>query len=271
MRIDSELAQVAKVDEAVRALARELGFDEATASHVELAIHEAVVNAVVHGNRGRRELPVEVSLGSDGPDGGVALVATVRDHGGGFDPASLPDPLDARRRLASSGRGILLMRALMDTVEHSPHPQGGTSVRLVKQGGLLDSGTRQGATAADVLILSIEEESMKISTRKSGNVTILDLEGQLTVGSGDQGLRGTVREALSGGARSILVNMEQVTAVDSSGMGELVASYTSTLHHGGKLKLLKLPPKIHELLLITQLISVFQFFADEKEAVDSFS
>lgn len=112
---------------------------------------------------------------------------------------------------------------------------------------------------------------MKISTRKSGNVTILDLEGKLTIGVGDHLLRGTVREALAGGARSILVNMQNVTVVDSSGIGELIASYTSTTQTGGKLKLLKLPPKIHDMLLITQLISVFQFFDDEKEAVDSFS
>ena len=134
MCIDSELAQVARVDEAVRAHAEEMGFDEAVRGEIELAIHEAVVNAVVHGNRGRRELPVEVTLGSDDHGDGIALVATVRDRGDGFDLASLPDPLDARRRLASSGRGILLMRALMDTVEHSTHPLGGTSVRLVKRG-----------------------------------------------------------------------------------------------------------------------------------------
>lgn len=131
--IDSELAQVERVDDAVRALARELGFDAATAEDVELAIHEAVVNAVVHGNRGRRELPVEVTLGGEGHGDGSALVATVRDRGEGFDLASLPDPLEERWRLASSGRGILLMRALMDTVEHQAHPQGGTWVRLVKR------------------------------------------------------------------------------------------------------------------------------------------
>lgn len=129
--IDSELSQVERVDQAVRALAEELGFDASSIEDISLAIHEATVNAVVHGNRRQRELPVEVSL-HRGP-GGDALVATVRDRGDGFDLALRPDPLEEVWRLASSGRGILLMRALMDEVEHSTHPQGGTSVRLIKR------------------------------------------------------------------------------------------------------------------------------------------
>lgn len=80
---------------------------------------------------------------------------------------------------------------------------------------------------------------MKITTRKSGDVTILDLEGKLTIGVGDYPLRDAVRTALSDGVRKILLHLEKVTMVDSTGVGELVSSYTSASHRGSKVKLLK--------------------------------
>lgn len=111
---------------------------------------------------------------------------------------------------------------------------------------------------------------MEINTRQVGDVTILDLKGKVTIGSGDVQLRHAVREASDAGSRNLLLNMAGVATIDSSGIGELVSCYTMTTNRGGKLKLLNLPPKVQDILHITQLITIFEVFDDEKEAVDSF-
>ena len=111
----------------------------------------------------------------------------------------------------------------------------------------------------------------KITSRKSGDVTILDVSGKITIGVGDVALREAVREAQAGGATKILLSLKDTTTIDSSGVGELVSAYTVVTNRGGKLKLAALPPKVHDILVITQLITVFEFYDDEKEAVASFA
>ena len=112
---------------------------------------------------------------------------------------------------------------------------------------------------------------MKISARHREGVTILDVSGKITIGVGDVLLREAVREALDAGAHNILANLANVTTIDSSGIGELVSSYTSVKNKGGKLALLNLPGKVADLLQITQLITVFDIHDDENEAVEALS
>lgn len=111
---------------------------------------------------------------------------------------------------------------------------------------------------------------MKINVRKSGNVALVELGGKITIGAGDIQLRDTIKNVLDGGTHDILVDMKEVTAMDSSGIGELVGCYTTVSNKGGKLKLLHLPPKITDVLTVTQLITVFDVFENEPEAVKSF-
>ena len=111
---------------------------------------------------------------------------------------------------------------------------------------------------------------MKANLRESGNVTIIELKGKITIGSGDIQLRDTITKLLEGGKSNILVNMKEVTAIDSSGIGELVGCYTTVTNKGGKLRLLHLPPKIQDVLTVTQLITVFDVYENETEAVASF-
>ncbi|KPM54330.1 anti-sigma factor antagonist [Frankia sp. R43] len=111
---------------------------------------------------------------------------------------------------------------------------------------------------------------MKIDRREQNGVTILDLGGKIVLGMGAEQLRWAVREEMENGTRNLLLNCASVTTVDSSGIGELVSSYTATQHRGGHLKLLKPPPKFQDLLHITQLITIFEVYDDEKEAVGSF-
>jgi anti-sigma B factor antagonist len=112
---------------------------------------------------------------------------------------------------------------------------------------------------------------IKIDARHREGVTILEPKGKITIGAGDVALREAVHEALSAGAKNILVNLKGVSTIDSSGIGELVSAYTTVSNQGGKLKLSQLPPKVSDILQITQLISVFEVFEEEEEAVASFS
>src|SRR2546423_3816925 len=112
---------------------------------------------------------------------------------------------------------------------------------------------------------------MKATTRTAGNnVTIIKLEGKITIGAGDQQLREVITNAANEGSKNILLDLSGVTTIDSSGIGELVGSYTTVTNRGGKLKLLHLPAKLNDLLHVTQLITVFEVYENEQEAVKSF-
>jgi anti-sigma B factor antagonist len=111
---------------------------------------------------------------------------------------------------------------------------------------------------------------MKTSVREVQGVAILDLKGKITIGAGDVQLRETVNSLAESGKKSILINMNDVTTIDSSGIGELVGCYTSLTNKGGKLKLLHLPPKINDVLTVTQLITVFDVYENEAEALASY-
>ncbi len=112
---------------------------------------------------------------------------------------------------------------------------------------------------------------MKTSVREVRGVSVLDLKGKITIGSGDVQLRETINRLVDEGKKNILINMQDVTTIDSSGIGELVGCYTSVTNKGGKLKLLHLPPKISDVLTVTQLITVFDVFEAESEAVASYA
>ena len=112
---------------------------------------------------------------------------------------------------------------------------------------------------------------MKIETRKVGDVTVLDCSGKITLGEGTMAVRNSVREILKNGGMKIILNLGDVNYIDSSGIGELVSSYTTVTNGGGQLKLLNLTKKIQELLAITKLLTVFGTFDSEQEAVKSFN
>ena len=113
--------------------------------------------------------------------------------------------------------------------------------------------------------------TMKASSRKVDGVTIVDLSGRITLGEGSVVLRDTVKELSTQGDKKILLNLGDVTYIDSSGIGELVSAYTSVRNAGGELKLLNLTKKVHDLLQITKLYTVFDISDDEASAIASFS
>jgi anti-sigma B factor antagonist len=111
---------------------------------------------------------------------------------------------------------------------------------------------------------------MKVSTRQVDGITILDLSGRITLGEGSVQLRDSVRDLLSKGSKHILLNLGDVNYIDSSGIGELVSAYTTVRNQGGELKLLNLTKKVHDLLQITKLYTVFDIKDDEASAIAAF-
>ncbi len=111
---------------------------------------------------------------------------------------------------------------------------------------------------------------MAITTRQSGDVTILAISGKITIGTGSVALRDAVQQALNNGAHHLVLNLRATTTIDSSGVGELVSAYTTASNRGCRLKLCELPMKVSDVLVITQLITVFEVYDSEAEAVESF-
>ncbi len=113
--------------------------------------------------------------------------------------------------------------------------------------------------------------SMKASTRQVDGVTIVDLSGRITLGEGSVILRDTIKDLLGKGQKKILLNLGDVSYIDSSGIGELVSAFTSVRNQGGELKLLHLTKKVHDLLQITKLYTVFDVKDDEATAISAFT
>ena len=112
--------------------------------------------------------------------------------------------------------------------------------------------------------------SLTIASREVEGVSILDLKGRITLGEGSVQIRDAVHEMVAKGQKSILLNLGDVNYVDSSGLGELVAAYTTAKNKGADLKLLNLIKKVHDLLQLTKLYTVFDVYDDENIAIGSF-
>lgn len=112
--------------------------------------------------------------------------------------------------------------------------------------------------------------SAKADVRHSASVAIVDLAGRITLGEGSGLLRSTVKDLVTSGHKNILLNLKGVSYLDSAGLGEMVGSYATVTHQGGQIKLLNVQSKVHDLLQLTKLYTVFAAYADEEEALRSF-
>lgn len=248
LELPSALGSVEVVEQTAEAFAQRAGFDEDVASQVALVCREATVNAVVHGNKYAADKPVSARFELTESD----LCIAIADQGEGFDPEKIADPLAEENLLRTSGRGVFLMRAIMDEVHFRQlHP--GTEITLTKH------RIRGARTNMDTKIRHID------------GVTVLDLGGKITMGEGSGQLRSAIQDALAAGSKKILVNLGNVSYIDSSGLGELVGGYTTVKNAGGELKLLNLSKKVKDLLVITKLLTVFDVSEDESSAIASFS
>jgi anti-sigma B factor antagonist len=113
--------------------------------------------------------------------------------------------------------------------------------------------------------------SVKLITRQVGDVTVIDVAGRITLGEGSSTLRDALRDLVKDSHKNILLNLKEVTYIDSSGIGELVSAFTTITNQGGHLKLLGLTHRVKDLLQITKLYTVFDVHEDEAHAVRSFA
>ena len=112
--------------------------------------------------------------------------------------------------------------------------------------------------------------SVKLNTRQIGDVSVVDVAGRITLGEGSSALRDSVREMVSKGQKKLLLNLGEVSYIDSSGIGELVSAFTTVTNGGGQLKLLNLTKRVKDLLQITKLYTVFDVHDSEVNAIRSF-
>jgi anti-sigma B factor antagonist len=112
--------------------------------------------------------------------------------------------------------------------------------------------------------------SVKLTSRQVGDVTVVDAAGRITLGEGASTFREKIRELVNNNSKKILLNLGDVTYIDSSGIGELVSGFTTVTNSGGQLKLVGLSKRVKDLLQITKLYTVFEVFDDEAAAVRSF-
>lgn len=125
----SRIASIAEATARAVEVAAARGFDEDAIFGIDMAVREAVTNAVIHGNREDESKSVDIKIA----DTSEGLTISVRDCGAGFDPDAVPDPTAAANLMGTSGRGILFMRNFMDAVEWTSHTEGGTIVRMTKR------------------------------------------------------------------------------------------------------------------------------------------
>lgn len=113
--------------------------------------------------------------------------------------------------------------------------------------------------------------SVKLTTRQVGDVTVVDAAGRITLGEGASMFRDKIRDLATGGNKKLLLNLAEISYIDSSGIGELVSGFTTVTNQGGVVKLLNLTKRVQDLLQITKLYTVFEVFDDETKAVRSFA
>jgi anti-sigma B factor antagonist len=137
-------------------------------------------------------------------------------------------------------------------------------------GLFLDAAAAYAAARRERPRRHAEEIYMQIEERIVGDVTILDLKGKMTLGEGDELLKDKINSLIHQGQKNLLLNLEGVPYIDSAGLGEIVRTYTTVSRQGGALKLVNLTKRITDLLSITKLLTVFETFDQEKDAVASF-
>jgi anti-sigma B factor antagonist len=253
LTMESTLATPDLAEAILVPFARAAGYSEAQQEEIALAVRECTVNAVIHGNRCDPHKKVFVAAAVRN----LKLVISIQDEGAGFDVACSPDPTRPENILSEAGRGLFLIKSLMDRV---------TIRRLASPGMKVTMTKDQSQTT----FKEDEKMSLTVASRQVGAVTVLDLNGRLVLGEETARLRETVKGLVAKGQKQILLNVAGVSYIDSSGLGALVSGYTTVAGSQGKLKLLNLTKNAKDLLQITKLLTVFEVYDEEAAAVRSF-
>jgi anti-sigma B factor antagonist len=248
-------------------VAQAAGFGEDDCYRIGMSVREGMINAFHYGNQERpgKKIHLAVDLTPD------KMVIHVLDEGTGFDLSSVPDPLAEENLLSTSGRGIFLMRTFMDEFDVVPGRTGGAEIIMSKKLPSVEppgGSTGRGEEAAKEH--GGQDVELRATYRDAGSVTVVDMGGRITLGEGSALLRRTIRDLLEQKRANILLNLADVDYIDSSGIGELVSGYAAVKKSGGNLKLLQLTKKVHDVLQLTRLFTVFEVYTDERTALRSF-
>ena len=254
LTLESTLESVNLAESFVLQFSEAGGFSEQQRGEIGLAVRESLANAVVHGNCGDpgKKVVLEAYLSDAG------VVIAIQDEGKGFDPDSLPDPRNPENLLRQSGRGVFLMKNCMDEVIMHRLASSGMEVRMIKR-------------LSNTALQEHSKVSIKASSRQVDSVTIVDLSGRITLGEATSILRELLQDLAGKGQKKIMLNLADVNYIGSSGLGGLISGYTSLTNQGGQMKLVHLTKKVHDLLQITKLSTVFEVFSDEATAIKSFN
>jgi len=254
LTLESTLESVDLAESLLLQFSMAAGFSEQQREEIGLAVRESLANAVVHGNCSdpNKKVAMKAELNDTG------VVISIEDEGNGFDPGSLPDPRNPENLLRQSGRGVFLMKSCMDEVIMRRLASSGMEIRMFKH-------------LSNTALEEDSKVSIKASSRQVDSVTIVDLSGRITLGEATSILREALQDLTGKGQKKILLDLAEVNFIDSAGLGELIRGYTSLTNQGGQMKLVNLTKKVHDLLQITKLSTVFEVFSDEATAIKSFS
>jgi anti-sigma B factor antagonist len=137
--------------------------------------------------------------------------------------------------------------------------------------GSILGGRREGTIPDEFRMRRVNSMGIQVTTRQVGDVSVVDVVGRITLGEGGSILRETIRDLVSKGKKKVLLNLGEVSYIDSSGIGELVSAFTTVTNQGGVMKLLSLTKRVQGLLQITKLYTVFEVFDSETSAMHSFA
>jgi len=241
-------------EESATRIATELGFGEDEVMQISMAVREGAVNAVLHGNQYAPDKKVTLAFERTPED----LVITIRDQGRGID-------LKRNSESARSGKPAQDFRPWHFSHAFFYGCGGNPPVPDRYRSEIDQARPRQFRGPQGGFSVS-----MKLSTRQVDGVTIVDCSGRITLGEGSVTLRDTVRDLLSKGNKKIVLNLAEVNYIDSSGIGELVSAFTTTKKSGRRTQTAPLTKKVHDLLQITKLYTVFDVKDDETAAVKGF-
>lgn len=249
LTLESNVESAGVAESLVSGFAEAAGFNQLECQQIGLAIREAVANAALHGNR--CDDNKTVSLTADLQLHGLAI--SVRDEGEGFKLDEVEDPLKNHNLLRDSGRGIFLVRACMNEFTVRRLEPCGTEIFMMKH-------------------FSKEAQNMNLTTssRQVDGITVVDVTGRIVLGEESSTLRESLKSLAANGQKKVLLNLAGVTYIDSSGLGALVSGFTTITGQQGQMKLLNLTNKVHDLLQITKLLTVFEVYNDEATAIKSF-
>lgn len=242
-KIPSDLKIVKKTSLKILDHLKESRLDEYLLFTIVLSTEEALINAIKYGNKNNKKLPVVIKVVKH-PDN---IEITVKDKGKGFNYKDIPDPTAEENLSRPSGRGLFIIRKLMDKVSFSDN---GSCIKMVKY-------------------LKNRRDIMLIKEKKMDGVVILEIEGEIDLNSSPI-MRKKFEELIKNNVIKVIVNFQQVNYIDSSGLATIIEMLQRLKKVQGELRLTNMSEKIKNLFEITKIDKLFQMYPNEQEALKSF-